>query len=126
MSNMVSDMLFRMQRGNVMKIEGICASRRKKAYPSDRSHRFWGAAGFSLTELLISLFALFIVSTFLASLSTKAIVIIASGGCVFALGWYIIQTPTTDDSWLGFLTSILFGLAIMALGGWVIFRGLAG
>ena len=117
-----------MQGENVKKEENTCASRRKlgiRASPSDRSHRFRGEAGFELIELFIVVAIMFIGGTFIASLSHQAIVLIAFGAFIVVIGWYKFESSISGDR--GLLRSLMrlpFSLAIMALGCWMVFRGL--
>ena len=124
---MVNDMLTRYRCGMRRKMVGICTSGQKfgkENHPSERSHRFWGATGFSLTGLLIWLFAIFVVCSFLSSLGLKAIVMIVIGAIVVMFGWGVFRLSDSAESILMALFRLPFGLAIMAFGAWVIIHGL--
>lgn len=112
-----------------MKIETIRASHRNlgtKVLPYECNHRIRGGAGFSLTELLVVLSVIFIVFTFLGSLSIKAVVAIGIGAFMIRLGWFMLNQSVFDGSFLQVLVKLPFSLAVMAFGVWLIFIGLTG
>lgn len=90
---------------------------------SDRSHRFFGEAGVSLVEFILTLSVVAIVFLILASLSTKAIVAIVSGSLFIFIGWVFLDR---GDGLLNWLMWMLCSLLFIACGAWMIYLGLTG